>query len=357
VEPDLPRGREAREAWRALSPQARAAAVDAARQGVAPPDIGIAWAAAGYGRLMARRMRVGRALTPLAFLVLAVPASAAVILLRASVLATQLVIVALGVAVIAGLVPLTVRAGRYQRLYSSGLLGLQAARLGAPTGQPSPAVWRAAQSEFTVPYQARVPVAEPVPRPPADPAAAGTREIPARLGAIIRLIVVLAGIGVVLWLGALGELLAARGGLSGALPLIVVALGVTALTGYLLFLVWPALRHPVLARFSPDGWQLPSSGLAGSWSDIREIRVRPFAVRGPAAASPQLATYRIVVLTLDDPQAQLARLPSVRRRLYRRTMKRYGSPAVIVATPRRSIQLAELVPLLQRYTDAPVTWS
>src|SRR6266511_4313893 len=58
MEPDIPSG--------------RAAALRAAKQGVAAPDIGIAWAAAGYGRSMARRYRIITALTPLAVFVLLV---------------------------------------------------------------------------------------------------------------------------------------------------------------------------------------------------------------------------------------------------------------------------------------------
>jgi hypothetical protein len=64
----------------------------------------------------------------------------------------------------------------------------------------------------------------------------------------------------------------------------------------------------------------------------------------------------VVSLIVDDPEAHVARLPGLRRALTRRTMKKYGSPVVIVATPGRSMPLVELVQLLQCYTDAPVTW-
>jgi hypothetical protein len=353
---DLPRGREARNAWRALSPQAREVALAAARQGVAPPDVGIAWAAAGYGRTMARRLRVVRLFAPLIFLVLAVPAGVVLALVRASALTAQMALFPLGAVVIVGLIPLMRQAGRYQRLYSSGLLGLQAAGLGMLVPQSSPAVWSAAQSEFTVPYEARVPVVQPPAHPTTGVAPAGTREIPVRRGPVLVTIGLFGAIGLIFWLAALA-LAAGPGGALGAAPVIVFALAETALVGYLLWLTWPALRGGVLARFTPEGWELPPSRMAGSWAQVRAIRVRPFAARGPAAANPQLAAYRVVALIVDDPERHLARLSSARRALVRRTMKRYGSPVVIVASPRRTIPLVELVQLLQRYTDAPVTWS
>jgi hypothetical protein len=354
VGPDVPRGREAREAWRALSPQAREAAFAAAKQGVAPPDLGIAWAAAGYGRLMVRRLRTLRMLTPTAFILLALPVGTLIVANRSWWPYTNVVFVGLGALVIGGVVGVMAGAGRYQRLYSSGLLGLQAAGLGMGPSATSPLVWQAAQSEFTVPYQARVPLAEPVPRPVADPAATGTTEVPVRRGPVLTALALFATVALIFWLATAAL---APDSAPGAAMLAVVAAIWTGLAGFLLFATWPALRHPVLARFTPAGWELPTVGTAGSWSALREIRVRPISTRGPAAASPQLATFRAVVLMLDNPGEQLARLPSLRRALLRRTMKRYGSPAVIVATPRRTIPLADLIVLLQRYTNAPVTWS
>src|SRR5439155_7709684 len=112
VAPEIAQGREAREAWRALSPQAREAAFAAAKRGVAPADPGIAWAAAGYGRLMARRLRILRLFVPFLFVLLVLPVARS-LGLRSD-------------AVLSGLVALVVRAGRYQRLHSSGLLGIQA---------------------------------------------------------------------------------------------------------------------------------------------------------------------------------------------------------------------------------------
>ena len=122
--PEIPQGREAREAWRALSPQAREVAFAAAKRGVAPADPGIAWAAAGYGRLMARRLRILRLFVPFLFVLLVLPVA------RSLGLRSDAVLSGLCIVVLAGLVALVVRAGRYQRLHSSGLLGIQAAGLG-----------------------------------------------------------------------------------------------------------------------------------------------------------------------------------------------------------------------------------
>jgi hypothetical protein len=64
----------------------------------------------------------------------------------------------------------------------------------------------------------------------------------------------------------------------------------------------------------------------------------------------------VVALVVEDPQWQLDQAPLLRRYLARRAMKRYGSPVVIVASPRRTIGVVELVRILQRYTDAPLNW-
>ena len=337
--PEIAQGREAREAWRALSPQARKAAFAAAKRGVAPADPGIAWAAAGYGRLMARRLRILRLFVPFLFVLLVLPVA------RSLGLRSDAVLSGLCIVVLAGLVALVARTGRYQRLHSSGLLGIQAAGLGMAAPATSPQAWQAVQSEFTVPYQARVPVAGPVARPVADAAAAGTREVPVRRGPVVKAFALLAGLGLIFWLAAL-----AAPGTS------VIAAAYTTVVGLLLYAAWPALRHPVLARFTPAGWDLPTVGMGGPWAGVREIRVRPISTRGLAGSLP-LATYRAVALMVDNPDEQLARLPYLRRALVRRTMKRYGSPAVIVATPGRTIPLPELIVLLQHYTDAPVTWT
>jgi hypothetical protein len=350
VGPEIPTGREARDAWRALSQPARAAALDAARTGVAPPDVGIAWAGAGYGRLMARRIRLLSMFFPLAMVVLALPATAvAILVLHLSATEAKSVGILVVVLLLAAFFVLARYARRYQRLYSSGLLGVEAVRFGALAPRASPAAWSQSpdDSGFTVPYAATVPVPEPLTRTAADPVAAGTREIPVRLGPVYRYLALLTGVAALLW--------AMVGLVPGtAMPLIVLAVPYTLLVIFLLYALAPALRRPLLARFTPEGWELPAARLDGPWSGVREIRVKPLAAA--RSAGHQVATYRIVALIVDDPERQLARLPGLRRALSRRTMRKYGSPVVIVATPGRSIPLVELVQLLQCYTDAPVTW-
>src|SRR5439155_26256645 len=141
---------------------------------------GLAWEAAGYGRLMARRLRILRLFVPFLFVLLVLPVA------RSLGLRSDAVLSGLCIVVLAGLVALVARTGRYQRLHSSGLLGIQAAGLGMAAPATSPQAWQAVQSEFTVPYQARVPVAGPVARPVADAAAAGTREVPVRRGPVVK---------------------------------------------------------------------------------------------------------------------------------------------------------------------------
>jgi hypothetical protein len=363
VGPSIPSGRAARDAWRALSHEARQAAFAAAKQGVAPPDIGLAWAAAGYGRTMARRYRIIVALLPLGVVVLMVAAITAIVVTRV-VGVVVVVIPLMFVVYVAGILALSRRMRRYQRLYNSGLLGVEAAQLGASVSQPSPAVWATSsyQSEFTVPYEARVPMSAPEPRTPADPARAGVHEIPARIGPLVTQLSIFGILTVVLWVNAvlhLANSTTSTTSFAGSLGLIwlILAVFLTIVTGLLLLLVLPALRRRLIARFTPNGWELPSGQMAGPWTAVREIRIRQLNVRQSSNATAALAGYRMVALIVDHPDGYLVRLSPLRRALVRRTMKKYGSPVVIVASPRRSIPLVDLVRLLQHYTDAPVTWN
>jgi hypothetical protein len=361
VDPSIPSGRAARDAWRALSPQARQAAFAAAKQSVAPPDVGLAWAAAGYGNTMARRLRIAVLLAPLGLLLLTSAALVTTFVARGAAPAVFLAIPLPFVLYIVGSLMLSRRMRRYQRLYNSGLLGVEAAQLGAPTPVPSPAVWAtsAYQSEFTVPYEAGVPVPAPAPRFPADPAQAGVQEIPARRGALLTQVVIFGSLAVILWLNAILHALPA--GTSHARATVVLWLMLaafqTVVAGLFLLIAIPVLRNPVIARFTPYGWELPSARMAGPWTAVREIRIRPLNVRRSSSVNAALAGYRMVALIVDHPDGYLARLSPVRRALVRRTMNKYGSPVVIVASPRRTIPLVDLVQLLQRYSDAPVTWN
>jgi hypothetical protein len=156
MEPDLPRGAQARAVWRSLSPAARAAALAAARSGVAPGDVGIAWAAAGYGRMVARRMRILWLLAPVAVTVVAVAVVVGLVVFRAPQWAVDVVLAAFLAGALGGLVVLSIVARRYQRLYSSGLVGIEASAAGVASGLRYPAIpgsasrrgrrWRASPS-------------------------------------------------------------------------------------------------------------------------------------------------------------------------------------------------------------------
>ncbi|OLB78980.1 MAG: hypothetical protein AUI14_11670 [Actinobacteria bacterium 13_2_20CM_2_71_6] len=357
--PNIPAGRDARDAWRALSSEARRAAFVAAGQGIAPPDPGLSWAAAGYGRLMARRLRIAVLLVPLVFLVVLSGLVAVVVTASTNLTVFLFAIVLFLTAYLVVILNVTRRMRRYQRLYNSGLLGIEAVQLGMVDVAPSPAVWDArGQSEFTVPYQARIPITAPPDRLPADPVGAGVQEIPARRGALIAQLSAYAAMALVFWLFAAVVLVVGRRDQAALAAVgIVPALLLTLLLALLLVLVGPSLRYRVIARFTPAGWELPAPRISGSWAQVREIRVSSLTVRRSNAVNAQLAGYRVVALVVDDPERQLAGLSSLRRYLIRRTMKKYGSPVTIVASPRRSIPLVDLVPMLQRYTDAPVNWS
>jgi hypothetical protein len=359
VGPSIPSGRAARDAWRALSPDARRAAFAAAARNVAPPDVGLAWAAAGYGQTMSRRYRIMVALTPLGVAVPMVATIAIIVAFRATGWAF-LAIPFVFLIYLVGMLSLSHRMRRYQRLYNSGLLGVEAAQLGGPVPAPSPAVWATAgQSEFTVPYEASVPVPPAAPRGPADPVAAGVQEIPLRLGALLTQCAIFVVLAVALWINVAVRLATAHTDFSRAITVIWVMLActMTVLVGFFLLLIIPALRTRVIARFTPYGWELPGAKMAGPWAEVREIRIRPLNVRQSSRANAALAGYRAVALMVDHPDGYLARLSRLRRALVRRTMNRYGSPVVIIASPRRTLPLVDLVRLLQRYTDAPVTWS
>jgi hypothetical protein len=357
VESDLPRGGQARAVWRSLSPQARAEAFAAASRGAAPADLGVAWAAAGYGRMVSRRLRIVRLLAPFGFVVLAVPIGALLVVYRASTSAVDVTMTVLLVAILGGLVALSLWARRFQRLYSSGLLGIEASRLGSPGPSSAPSAWAVVpgESEFTVPYHAQLPVAHPAPTVVADPVAAGVHEIPVRRGRVVASLLFLSATALVMWAAVIGLWSDPHRTTPVFLTVVtVITLAVTLLVLFVFYAVGPALRRPVAARFTPDGWEIPPLRISGSWEQVRSIRVRPLAARGTTASSPQLAAYRMVALIVDNPEQRLAHLGPLRRRLIRSNITRYGSPVAVVASPRRTLPVVEMVRLLQSYTSAPV---
>jgi hypothetical protein len=366
MEPDLPRGAQARAVWRSLSPAARAAALAAARSGVAPGDVGIAWAAAGYGRMVARRMRILWLLAPVAVTVVAVAVVVGLVVFRAPQWAVDVVLAAFLAGALGGLVVLSIVARRYQRLYSSGLVGIEASAAGVASGAPVPghpgfgeSAWTpvAGESEFTVPPVALMPPVAPAPPVRTDPAAAGVHEIPVRRARIVAYLGFLLGLALVLWLAVVGLWNSPRETPVFAAAVTAFTLLYTFVVLFVLYAAGPALREPVSARFTPDGWELPPLRMRGSWTDVRAIRVRPLAARGSTAGTPQLAAFRVVALIVDDPNQPIAHLGALRRRLLQPTIRRYGSAVTIVASPRRTIPVVELVRLLRSYTAAPVDWA
>jgi hypothetical protein len=353
----VPQGREAVSAWRSLTPQARAIAWAAAKQGAAPPDASLGIVSAGYGRTMARRFLVLSIVAP--FVMIFVIIGGVVALAIADVPGTPVFIVALPVTYVVVVIAVRLQRRRFLQLNSSGLLAVEAARAGRPI--PAPAGWSSSyQSEFTVPYQAFAAPAVPTPvQPPATPVAPPTEpvEVRARPGGAITRLVVLTVFGAYVWLRAVYYTQVAGGNAELGFEVVFFALGV-AYTVLIVMVAVPTVRllmKPVVARFTPDGWELPHSRMAGSWAELREIRVRAprigrtgYAVRTPAT--------RIVALVLAYPQPHLERLSPVRRLLLRPAIRRYGSPATIMANARRTMDVVQLVNLLARYTPAPVNW-
>jgi hypothetical protein len=358
VELEIPRGRHADRAWRALSVQARKDAVAAASRGVAPSDVGVAWAAAGYGRTVAKRLRIVRLLVPVALAAVLIPIAAALVVSRASPRTVDVVMALILVATLGGIAGLLTWGRRYQRLHASGLLGMEAARLGSLAPTPGQSAWvsAAAESGFTVPYHAQVPVPEPLARPMADPAGTGVREVALRRGRVLVSLAMLLAMALVLWLLVV---LVWHGSSPPILATLVTVLAVvyTLTLATILYAASPALRRPVAARFTPDGWEIPAQRTSGSWADVRAIRVRPLSNGSLTAGSPQAAGARVVTLIVDDPERHLAHLSAMRRALMRSNIKKYGSPIAIVAMPRRTMPVVEMVELLQHYTSAPVEWA
>jgi hypothetical protein len=185
----------------------------------------------------------------------------------------------------------------------------------------------------TTPEQA-IEVSTATPEPAVEPV-----EIRTRRSGFIVAFAVLVGIGVVTIVVNL-----IRDPLSPATPL---ALCPLALLAVALRFVTPCAFRPVMARFTPVGWELPHQRIAGTWAEVREIRIRP---------SRTIADTRFVVLMLTDPQVHLDRLSRTRRYIGRSGMREHGSPAVIAAGRATRIDLVALVERLRRYTSAPVTW-
>ena len=353
--PEPPTGHESRAAWRALSPVGRQSAWSAAKVGASPGDLGVGLAAAGHGRRMVRVLLGLLAVVPAAFLIVIVALGAVAVEYRGTAGTYVTLMPALLIGYLVGMLLIRQRIRRYRALYDSGMLAVEAAQAGAAVPVPDPAAWRQSsyQSEFTVPYQAPIRTAGPAPREPADPARAGTHRIGLRRGAVALRLAVPVLLGFVFWFAAVTAA-ADRSPVATGLRVVVlaIAVGYTVLILISLLINARFLVEPTVARFDPTGWVLPSARMAGSWEQVREIRVRAVSGRSSGVARNPV---RAVVLVLDDPRPQLDGLPPLRRMLARRALRRYGSPVTIVAS-HRTLPAADLIALLQRYTDAPVRW-
>ncbi len=354
--PMVPTGRDARLAWQSLAPEDRQRAWAAAKKGSAPPDGALAAVMAGYGSVMYRRYRALPLVALGVFFV--VMCGGLLILVQLGRPVSPWLEPVLGAAVIAVSFATISARQRYRRLASAGALGLQAAWAGAvPAGHPQVLP---DQGEFTVPYG----VPSNVPATAyAAPGVPGIVELRARRG---RVVFSLSFLGFFLLCAAGGlsaELvLAFDHGDGGGVPLVAIlglAAAVLVILAFVALLVlssWHVLREPITARFTPQGWELPSSGFGDSWSAVLALEVRALTVGGGYGA-PVASPTRLVVFRVADPQRYLAQIGPVRRRLARRTVAKYGSPALIVAGPRAPIELEPLLATLAQYTAAPVHWT
>src|SRR5207249_4364299 len=132
-------------------------------------------------------------------------------------------------------------------------------------------------------------------------ARAGTRVVRIRRGPLVRQYLIVTVVLVLLWARALW---------TGAPPepvwtLLAVLLDVAAVAGTLLlaFSLLASGRFlvdPVLARFTPDGWELPYTRMRAPWTGVREIRVTVLRTGRRGRLSAQLSTYRVVTLVIDE---------------------------------------------------------
>ena len=344
MQSEIPRGRQARSVWRSLSPQARAAAFAASSHGAAPADIEVAWAAAGYGWLVWRRLRIASRLVYAGLIIMALAIGAVVGIATPSGTATFATLAVFAAGAVSALVPLGRSTRRFQRLYSSGLLGVEASRLALP-GSEAPAMWTAdsTESEFTVPYHAQLPLAHPAPSVVADPVSTGVHEISIHRRQVVVSLSFRTAINVFCWLVVADLLSNPRWATPALVALIAVPSLVTTLhLIFKLYEVAPVLLRPVAVRFTPDGWEIPPLRVNGAWAELRSIRMRSVAGQG------------VVALIVDNPERLIAHLGPLRRRLARSTITEYGSPAVISASAPGMLSTVDLVRQLRRYTNAPV---
>jgi hypothetical protein len=349
----LPTGRAATAAWRQLGPQIRAQVWTASTHGQPLPDVTVGVIAAGYGKTMERRITVTLLASLAVFVFGAVFGTVGLVLAGVDADTITRVLLPLYLVVYAGYaIFMRVQRVRYRRLHSIGLLTVEAAQVDPSRAQHA-ALVTSDESGFTVPYgfqaAAHAPAAVAA---PATLAPDGSYVVPIRRTAILRGLLVYA---ILFFLGVI-EIALTRTVSPLLLPLfvllVVLAGGMIVLN---LVMSGRYLIDPVVARFTPAGWEFTASGMHGSWQDVRRIRVSPPRGRRRTATG-LLGATRVVLLDTADPAANLAQATGMRRALGRRAMQRYGSPIGILANPRTTVGVVELVQVLQRYTAAPITW-
>jgi hypothetical protein len=368
VQPYLPTGREASARWRALSAEDRQRAWAAAKAGAAPPDADLALVMAGYSELWHRRLRwtmfaAPFVLVPLVCVVLVV-AGQAHWLDQPLIVEPPLFVLLFGIL----FVPAFQRR-RFRKLATAGALGLEAARAGAlPAAASATSAGRSVaweQSEFTVPSgvlpnpvgptgaHAGIPMVGP-----GGVTQLRTRRAPQVIMVVTLSFTLLCLAGLVASMISLATLTTTGGVVLLALIPALLGLGVLVFLMVLLVAVnWRVMRNPVVARFGPEGWELPASGMRGSWADVTAIDVWALNVGDTLAASRAASPVRLVVLRVPDPERYLAQTGPLFRRLLRRSVKKYGSPISLTAGPRSPMAVDHLLATLAQYTNAPVGWA
>jgi hypothetical protein len=342
---------------------------------VAAPDANLGFIAAGYGMTVARWTLVCLMVAPVLLIGAVAVAVAVLVVTGGSADAISVMVPVIGVGYLAVVLTVRFQRRRFQRLHNSGLLAVQAAHIAATTPVPAPAAagagWAAPgwigqqESQFTVPYQAaaaysaQTPYGYGVPAggygQPVPPVPAGPVEIRVKAGPVLLSLGLLTLLAGYLWLRVLVYASLRQ---NPVLLVLVSVLAVlyTALVTRTLINGVRALANPVVARFSADGWQLPTVRMAGTWQEVREIRVRSIGARRSLLLT-QMPNSRIVALIVDDPQRYLAQAPATRRRAARAALRQLGSPVTLLANPRRTVDVVHLVTILKGYTGAPVNWA
>jgi hypothetical protein len=348
-------------AWRELAPEQRSAAWAAARTGAAPPDAALAAVMVGYGLRRQRQLRA----VPLVVLggLLPIGCGATLLLSVDGVyldLPSVYLVPAIGLLVLLPVVVSTVSRVRFAKLAAAGELGLEGARRGAvPVGSYAPLD---PAHGFTVPYGVPVAQAAPPGWAPAVAVSGDLVELRARRGPVLAAVTILLGLELILLGGGAvpAAVVLAEGDLAPALlvPLLLLAvllLAVLAMLASYAAALLRIARDPVTARFSPAGWELPSVGQRGPWSEIQAIEVRAFSTGG-GYGQRTASSIRLVVLRVAAPQRYVGG-GLMRRWALRRNLRRYGSPLVLAAGPRAPMELEPLLATLARFTAAPVHWT